>query len=94
MQQELLDYEQSAIFIRLPSYPYHATCKFYNVITMLQFPSHCPEPTNAEQQIEAHRLGNIGWVNNVYPLVTKFQTALRNGRVLITPRAEENGGVG
>ena len=92
MQQELLDYEHSAIFIRLPSFPYHATCKLYNIITTIQFPSHCPEPSQTDL-IEAHRLGNIGWVNNVYPLVTKFQTALRNGRVLITPRAEENGGV-
>jgi len=91
-QQELLDYEHSAIFIRLPSFPYHATCKLYDYITTLQNPSHCPEPSQTEL-IEAHRLGNIGWVNNVYPLVTKFQTALRNGRVFITPRAEDNGGV-
>ena len=92
VQQELLDYEHSAVFIRLPSFPYHATCKLYNVVTMTQFPTHCPEPTNTEQ-IEAHWLGNIGWVNNVYPMVTKFQTALRHGRVLLTSRAQENGGV-
>lgn len=85
-----LIYEHSAIFVRLPSYPYHATCRLYTVITANQFPDRCP-PSSHTDALEAYHLGNIGWVNNVYPMISKMQSALHNDRIFIMPRAQDNG---
>ena len=83
-------YDHSAIFVRLPSYPYHATCRLYRAITANQYPDRCPSATH-QDALEGHHLGNIGWVNNVYPMISKMQAALHNDRVFITPRAKDNG---
>jgi hypothetical protein len=88
---ETAAYEHAAIFVRLPSFPYHATCKLFNAVTAIQFRPRCPT-AHETWTFDAYWLGNIGWVNNVYPLVTKLQSALHNDRLLVTPRAQENGG--
>jgi hypothetical protein len=87
---EGLYYDNSAIFVRLPAYPYHTTCLFYTEITKKQFPKVCPRASEVEK-LKVAWLGNIGWVNNLHPLVFYLMTSLRAGRLLITPRAHENG---
>ena len=92
-------YFNSFIAVRLPTYSYHATCKLYTTITNIQFPSsssssslnqQCPTPININR-LEAYWLGNIGWVNNLYPMISKFTSSLHNDRIFITPRAQEWG---
>ena len=87
---ETAEYEHAAIFVRLPSFPYHATCKLFDAVTASQFRQHCPTARET-WTFDTYWLGNIGWVNNVYPLVTKMQSALHNDRLLVTPRAQDNG---
>ena len=35
-------YYHSAIFVRLPHFPYGPTCAFFSAITLRQFPAQCP----------------------------------------------------
>jgi hypothetical protein len=81
-------YYGTAIFVRLPSFPFYSTCKMYTYINKRQFPKNCP---NREEDVLTYWLGNIGWSNNLLPFIDTFRGALRNSRILITPRARDNG---
>jgi hypothetical protein len=81
-------YDQSAILIRLPSNPFHTTCMLYEMIAKQQNPAKCP---SMESAYLVYWLGNIGWSNCVHVLLYYFQSSLRNGRILLAPRAKENG---
>ena len=42
LQLSSIAYRQIAVFIRLPSIPYHPTCQLYKAITRNQYPNVCP----------------------------------------------------
>ena len=62
-----LGYHESAIFIRLPSTGFQATCLFYSYITKIQFPAKCPANTS---MYRVAWLGGIGFANCLHPLGT------------------------
>lgn len=100
-------YGRSAIFIRLPTFPYHSTCLLYSLITRIQFPNECPTNTSNVLvnhlgkrknpigiDLQCHELidtGNIGWANCLHPLVEHFIDAMHNSKIYIVPRAWDNG---
>eukprot|EP01038_Epipyxis_sp_PR26KG_P006756 gene6756-9258_t len=55
------------IFIKLPQYGFHSTCRFYKLITALQFPSKC----DSKQKL-VHQLTNIGWSNVFFSVFGKY----------------------
>lgn len=72
-------YDYSLIFIRLPSYPYHATCSLYTLVTEKQNPLDCPAAGPGSYIV--NHLGNIGWANCVHPLMEHLMDSLHNDKV-------------
>jgi hypothetical protein len=79
-------YDRSAIFIRLPSFPYYSTCQYYKFISKRQFVEECPYRPN---EIHAYWLSNAGWSHGIQSLISHMRVALINNKHFITPRAQE-----
>jgi hypothetical protein len=91
-------YEGSAIFVRLPTHGFKATCMLYTYITRNQFPSSSPSTsssscpkTNEKNKYLVNLIGTIGYFNFFHPLIENFIGALHNDRILLTPRAWDQG---
>jgi hypothetical protein len=80
-------FDYTAIFIRLPAFWLHSTCKLFTLITRKQFPEKCPEASN----VKAYWTGNIGWANCVHPIQEHLRDSLLSGKLLINPRAYDSG---
>jgi len=84
-------YDNAAIFVRLPSYGFRATCMLFSYITSSQFPSSfCPKPAD-KQRYHVRPLGTIGFFNFVHPMVEALIEALHNNKIFLAPRAWDQG---
>lgn len=71
------------LFVRLPDYSYHATCKLYTAIHAQQFPSVCDAI-----HLVTYQLPNIGFGHTSLFTMNAMMTALINSKVFTAPTSE------
>lgn len=84
-------FDYTAIFVRLPAFWFHSTCKLFEMIHRIQFPATCPTATSNLTKVRSYWVGNIGWANCVHPIVERLRESLFVGNMLINPRAFDTG---
>eukprot|EP01038_Epipyxis_sp_PR26KG_P007087 gene7087-9672_t len=77
-----------SIFVRLPVYKYHATCRLFSLITQVQFPKQC---LYTQENMTVYHLINTGWSAAFGSLFGEFIVSLSKfpTNVFVVPKAIE-----
>lgn len=81
-------YQRTLIFIRLPIFGFHATCRLFSEITRLQHPQKCIYNNN---HMMVHHLHNTGWSATFNALLFKLAEILNQrtypNKIIVVPQA-------
>ena len=82
--------QRTVVFLKLPVFGFHATCRLFTMITRVQFPQRCDY---SPERMMVHELHNTGWSATFNALLFKVANILTQreypNKMIVVPTAME-----